>query len=98
MLAPAQLPAPSATMVMVSRHDAVALQPGAAMPGEQTMHSVAALGAYAPVGHGVQAARPPVEKLLAPHSIGALLPSAHDAPVGHALHATYSIAAAGVNW
>ena len=82
-----QLPAPSATSVIVSRHDAVALQPGAARPGGHVVQLTAAPTAYVPVGHGKQAAAPPVEYVLAPHGTGAPAPPTQNEPAVHAVQA-----------
>jgi len=89
MLAFTQLPAPSATTVMVSRHVAVALHAGAASAGRQLMQLAAAPVAYLPAGHGAQAAAPPVAYVLALHGVGAPEPPAQYAPAMQGGHAKY---------
>ena len=97
MLALTQLPVPSATIVMVSRHDAVALHAGAARPGGQAMQFRAAPSAYVPGGHGVQIAAPPAAYVLALHRTGGPLPPAHDIPAKHTLQATNGTPPAGTS-
>ena len=87
MLALNQLPAPSATSVMLSRHEPVALQPGAASDEEQATQPTAASVAYVLVGQDAQPAAPPVEYVLAPHDLGSSTPPVQNNPAGHLPHA-----------